>query len=119
MEILEFLAQQSAAPTVAQAPAQAAQPGAFSSWGALLPLAILPFMWFFMIRPQRKEEKRKKELLSQIKKGDEVVTSSGMIGTVATIKDETIILNVGDKTRLEFLKSHITSVREVKKAESK
>ncbi len=85
----------------------------------LLPIAIFAFMWLFVIRPQRKEEKKKKEMMGQLKKGDEVVTTGGMIGTVATIKDDTVVLNVGDKTRLEFLKSHIASVREQKKAETK
>jgi preprotein translocase subunit YajC len=120
MEFFEFLAQQSAAPP--QPPA-AAPAGAAPAPGGLggqlyifgLPLAIFLFMWFFVIRPQRKEEKKKKEMLTQIKKGDEVVTTGGMLGTVANVKDETIVLNVGDKTRLEFLKSHIASVRRASK----
>jgi len=120
MEFFHFLAQQTAAPphTPAQAPASAAPgPGGFTSNLMMmgLPLAIFVFMWFFVIRPQRKEEKKKKEMLTQIKKGDEVVTSGGMIGTVSNVKEETIVLNVGDKTRLEFLKSHISAVRRASK----
>ena len=76
-------------------------------------------MWLFVIRPQRKEEKKKREMVNTLKKGDEVVTTGGMIGTIATIKDDTVILNVGDKTRLEFMKSHISQMRETKKAEAK
>ncbi|MCB1310152.1 MAG: preprotein translocase subunit YajC, partial [Leptospiraceae bacterium] len=48
------------------------------------------FMYFFVIRPQRKEEKRKKEMLSSLKKGDRIVTTSGILGTVASVKDETV-----------------------------
>lgn len=44
-----------------------------------------------------------------------MVTSGGMIGTVSNVKEETIVLNVGDKTRLEFLKSHISAVRRASK----
>ncbi|MCB1175266.1 MAG: preprotein translocase subunit YajC, partial [Leptospiraceae bacterium] len=53
-------------------------------------------MYFLMIRPQRKEEKRKQELLNTLAKGDSVVTNSGIIGTVAAIKDDTVTLNVGN-----------------------
>ncbi|HMU85778.1 MAG TPA: preprotein translocase subunit YajC [Leptospiraceae bacterium] len=123
MEFLRFLAQQPAAPPTTEAPAQA--PGAAAAGPGssltmfLLPVAIFAFMWLFVIRPQRKEEKKKREMVNTLKKGDEVVTTGGMIGTIATIKDDTVILNVGDKTRLEFMKSHISQMRETKKAEAK
>jgi len=68
-------------------------------------------MYFLVIRPQRKEEKQKKEMLSTLQKGDTVVTVSGIIGTVATIKDETVILKVGDGTRMEFLRSAVGEKR--------
>ena len=73
--------------------------------------AMAIFMWLFVLRPQRKEEKRKKEMLSQLKKGDPILTTSGMLGTVASVKEETIVINVGDGTRIEMLRSAVSGVR--------
>ncbi len=73
---------------------------------------VFVFMYFFIMRPQRQEEKRKKEMLSLMKKGDQVVTSSGIIGSIANVKDDIVVLNIGDNTRVEFLKSAISSIRE-------
>lgn len=68
-------------------------------------------MYFLMIRPQRKEEKRKQDMLKVLSKGDPVVTTSGIIGTIASVKEDTITLNVGNGTKMEFLRSAIGSVR--------
>lgn len=126
MNWLEYLAQQSAgegsapqaiegvasdaAPTGGSAPASTSPP---FDWSILLMFGgVFVFMYFFIMRPQRQEEKRKKEMLSLMKKGDQVVTSSGIIGSIANVKDDTVVLNVGDSTRVEFLKSAISSIRE-------
>ena len=84
--------------------------GSFLTTGLMF-AAVFIGMYFLVIRPQRKEEKRKKELLSKLDKGDKVVTTSGLIGTVSSVKDETVIINVGDGTRLEFLRSAVNEVR--------
>jgi len=124
-ELIYFLAQQSASPAPAPA-APASAPSGATGQGDLmsnltLPLmmvAIFAAMWFLMIRPQRKEEKRKKEMLSSLKKGDSVVTTSGIIGTVANVKDDTVLLKVGDNTKMEFVKSAITALRSGGRSES-
>ncbi len=111
MEVLEFIAQQQAsAPAPAESAPSGGGPGGFDPFFLIMIGGLFLFMWLFVLRPQRKEEKRKKEMLAQLKKGDRVVTTSGLIGSVATVKDETITLNVGDGTRLEFLRSAISSV---------
>ena len=121
MEWTEYLAQQSAAPTPAEStqssgsPAPAGPSGAAPGfdWTFLLILGgVFVFMYFMMIRPQRREEKRKKDMLSTLEKGDQVITTSGIIGSVANVKEETITLNVGDGARIEFLRSAIASVRD-------
>ena len=124
-ELIYFHAQQSASPAPAPA-APASAPSGATGQGDLmsnltLPLmmvAIFAAMWFLMIRPQRKEEKRKKEMLSSLKKGDSVVTTSGIIGTVANVKDDTVLLKVGDNTKMEFVKSAITALRSGGRSES-
>ncbi len=124
MEWTEYLAQQSAAPSPAEvvqpqggttngsAPAgSGAAPG--FDWTFFLILGgVFVFMYFMMIRPQRQEEKRKKEMLSTLEKGDQVVTTSGILGSVASVKEDTITLNVGDGSRIEFLRSAVASVRD-------
>jgi preprotein translocase subunit YajC len=114
MDVIAYIAQQSAAPETPAAsgggPAPSASP--FGDWTFLIITGgLFLFMYFFIIRPQRRDEKKKKEMLTQLKKGDQVVTTSGLLATVASVKEETVILNVGDGTRIEFLRSAISSVR--------
>ncbi len=76
----------------------------------LMMALVFVLFYFLMIRPQRKEEKRKQEMQTGLKKGDTVVTTSGLVASVATVKEDTVILNV-DGTRMEFLRSAVGSVR--------
>ena len=114
-----FIAQQTADPSPAPqatGPEGQAPSGPFGGMSSTLIMivAVFAFMYFFAIRPQRKEEKRKKEMLSALKKGDTVITTGGIVGSVHSIKQdaETVILKVGDNTRIEVLRSAINSVKE-------
>ncbi len=114
MDVIAYIAQQSAAPETPAAAGNSAAPSGspFGDWTFLVITGgLFLFMYFFIIRPQRRDEKKKKEMLTQLKKGDQVVTTSGLLATVASVKEETVILNVGDGTRIEFLRSAISSVR--------
>jgi len=79
-------------------------------------VTFLPFVlmivvvWFLLIRPQRKKQKEHAAMLTELAKGDRVVTSSGILGTVVGIKDNIVVLKVGDspETKMEFLKSAIS-----------
>ncbi len=76
---------------------------------SLLPLILIFIIFYFLlILPQRKKEKEHARMLASLKKGDRVVTSGGILGTVVNIKDKTIVLKVDDGTRIEFLKSAIS-----------
>jgi preprotein translocase subunit YajC len=57
--------------------------------------------------PRKKEEKRHKNLLDELKKGDKVVSIGGINGVIARIKDETVVLKVSENTEVEFLKKAI------------
>jgi preprotein translocase subunit YajC len=112
-----YIAQQTASPSPGPEAAgpQGEQPGGlFGNFTFLIMIAAFAVMYFILIRPQRKEEKRRKEMLSALKKGDSVVTTGGIIGSVHSIKQDgdSIILKVGDNTRIEVLRSAINSVRE-------
>jgi len=72
---------------------------------------IFVLMYLLLIRPQRKKQKEHQKLLGELKKGDRVVTSGGMFGTIFAIDDERnrVVLKINDNTRLEFLKSSIAA----------
>ncbi len=70
------------------------------------------FMYFMVIRPQRREQKEKDALLSALKKDDRVVTTGGMFGTIASIKDDEVTLRIDDKAKVQvrFQKAAIARV---------
>ena len=70
---------------------------------------LFVIMYLLLIRPQRKKQKEHDRLLSELKKGDKVVTTGGMFGTIFAIDDERnrVVLKIGDDTKMEFLKSSI------------
>ena len=66
-----------------------------------------------MIRPQSIQQKKHSRMLNELKKGDKVVTRGGIVGKIVEIqgsKNEKLILNTGDNTKLNILKSYITSL---------
>jgi preprotein translocase subunit YajC len=66
-------------------------------------------MYFLMIRPQQKKAKEQAAMLNALKEGDKVMTASGIMGVVISIKDRTVTLRSAD-TKLEVIKSAITEV---------
>lgn len=79
---------------------------------AMLPLVLMFFVFYFLlIRPQQKKQKEHDEMLKSIKKGDKVITSGGIIGTVIGSTDEKVVVKVGDAdVKLEFVRSAISKV---------
>jgi len=77
----------------------------------LLPLLLIPVLYFVMIRPQQKRQKQWQEMLSSIKAGDRVTTSGGLRGIILSIKDDVVILRVApDNLKMEVAKNAIASV---------
>ena len=82
-----------------------------SMWPTLIMFgAVILIFYFLIIRPQKKRDKEAKDMLAAIKKGDKIVTIGGIRGTVAIVKESTIIVKVDDNTRIEFSKSAISAV---------
>ena len=84
-----------------------------SPWVMAAPLVLMvAFYYLLLIRPQQKERGKRQELLNSLKKNDRVVTTSGMVGTVANISQDgkEITLKFGDTTRIPFLRSAIETV---------
>lgn len=85
--------------------------GFFSNYGLLIVLMVA--MFAIMIIPQRRRNKKIKEMLASLKPGTRVRTIGGIYGTIASIKDETVILTVGpDKVKLVFARGAISQVDE-------
>jgi preprotein translocase subunit YajC len=86
--------------------------GSLGSLGSLaLPILFFVALYFLMIAPNQRKQKKWQEMLGQLKSGDRVTTSGGIRGTVLTVKDDVVILRVQpDGVKLEFVKSAIAAV---------
>ncbi|HUX49881.1 MAG TPA: preprotein translocase subunit YajC [Spirochaetia bacterium] len=80
---------------------------------------VFVIFYFLIIRPQNKKQKETKRMLSALKKGDRVVTAGGIRGTIATIKEDIVILKVDGNTKIEFNRSAISNVLQQKAAKVK
>ena len=67
-------------------------------------------MYFLMIRPQQKQAKQRKALLSSLRAKDRVITAGGIYGKITKVKDNSVILLIADKVEVEVAKSGIMSV---------
>ncbi len=72
---------------------------------------IIIFIFYFLImRPEQKKKKEHQATLDDLKKGDKVVTSSGIIGIVAGLKSDILILKIADNVKIEILRNNISQV---------
>lgn len=80
-------------------------------------LQLVPFLfifvifYFLLIMPQRKQQKEHRNLLANLKKNDEVVTASGIHGTIVNVKDTTVILRVDENVKIEVEKISIAALK--------
>ena len=78
---------------------------------AFLPLVLIVVVFYFLlIRPQQKRQKEQKTMISSLRKGDKVVTNSGMFGTIVGIDEQEnkVVLKVAENVKIEFLRSSIS-----------
>jgi preprotein translocase subunit YajC len=89
--------------------------GGSSSSGTLL--SLLPFVlifvifYFLLILPQQKRQKQQKALLGALKKGDKVITASGIWGTVTNLGKDTVTLQIADSTKIRIQREQIARLR--------
>ena len=88
--------------TFLQAAAPAAQGSSWSMW--IMLALIFVVMWFFMIRPQRKQQKELQNFRDSLKKGDKVVTIGGIYGTVDELKDNSVLIIVDRDVKIRVSK---------------
>lgn len=85
--------------------------GLGSLLGNMLPfLLMFLVLYFLIIRPQQKRQRQHQEMMDQLKNGDRVVTSGGMLGTVAGIRPDIVVLRVADNVKIEVQKSAVSKV---------
>jgi preprotein translocase subunit YajC len=97
---------------VANAHAQAAgQPAAGGEMFQIFFLIGLFVLFYFIaIRPQRKRQKEHAEMVSALSKGDEVITSSGILGKITRLEDNFVVLQVAENVEMKFQRSYISAV---------
>jgi preprotein translocase subunit YajC len=78
---------------------------------SLLPFLLIILVFYFLIlRPQQKRQKERAKLLEGVKKGDKVITSSGIHGTVEGLEDNTVLVKIADNVKVKMEKSAIGNI---------
>ncbi len=84
---------------------------AFSAQPLLLMLVFFALMYFLMIAPNQRKQKKWQQMLSQLKNGDRVTTNGGIRGVIVSVKDDVVQLRIPpDNIKIEFVKSAIAAV---------
>jgi preprotein translocase subunit YajC len=90
--------------------------GGLGALGGLLPmLLIIGVFYVLLIRPQQKRQKELQQTISQLKTGDRVVTTGGIIGTITTVRDTSFLIRSADKSILEIARSAVAGIDEEEK----
>jgi preprotein translocase subunit YajC len=96
---------------LAMAPAPDGQGGGGGMFGTLIMFgAIFAIFYFMIIRPQQKRSKEQKKMLEALQKGDKVVLSSGIHGSIAGLEEKTVLVDVGNNVKIKFERSAIVTV---------
>jgi preprotein translocase subunit YajC len=77
----------------------------------VLIFGMFAIMYFMIFLPQKRQQKKQQEMINNLKKNDEVVTFSGIHGTIVNIKEKTFVLRVDDNAKIEIDKSAIAYVK--------
>lgn len=91
--------------TLLQTAGAPAAGGGMSMW--IMLALIFVVMWFFMIRPQRKQQKELQNFRDSLKKGDKVVTIGGIFGTICEVKEDSVLIEVDNNVKIRVSKQAI------------
>jgi preprotein translocase subunit YajC len=87
-----------------------ATPSPIAQFAPLLFIGVI--FYFLLIRPQQKQRKEQQKLIEALKTGDKVVTSAGIHGLIANVKEKTVLLKVADNVKIEIDKAAVATVLE-------
>lgn len=97
--------------TIAQAAPAAGAAGSPLQFPIMMAL-LFGVMYFMMIRPQRRRDKARKAMIAAVKAGDRVLLTSGILGSVVTVRESSIIVRIADNTKIEVVKAALSQVLE-------
>ncbi len=82
-------------------------------WMQVLPLVfIVGIFYFLLFRPARKRQKEVQKMIEDLKPGDKVITSGGVLGTVAAVDRNVVQLRIADKVKIDITKSSVVGLQE-------
>ncbi|TWI77476.1 protein translocase subunit yajC [Desulfobotulus alkaliphilus] len=88
-----------------------AQGGGGGGFIQLVPLILMFVIFYFLlIRPQQKKAKEHRELIGNLKKGDRIITSGGIYGTVTSLDDNTLTIEIADKVRVKMVRANVAGL---------
>lgn len=97
--------------TIAEA-APAAGGGGSPLQFPIMMVILFGIMYFMMIRPQKRREKARKEMIANVKTGTDVLLTSGIMGQIINVKETTLIVRIAENTKIEVVRSAISQVLE-------
>lgn len=105
-----FLISTALAATTSTVPSTATMPQSDGSFTMVMIAAIFVLFYFMLIRPQNKRAKEHKALISQLKKGDEVITAGGVVGKIAAVDEQFIKISLSEGVDMHVQRSAVTAV---------
>jgi len=97
--------------TIAEAAPAAGSTGSPLQFPIMM-VILFGIMYFMMIRPQKRREKERKEMIASVKTGTRVLLTSGIIGEIINVKESTLIVKIADNTKVEVVRGAISQVLE-------
>ncbi len=107
---ISFISDAMAAAAPAAATVTSQQPAANNITSIIMLIAFIAMFYFLLIRPQQKRAKDHKKLMSELSKGDEVLTSGGIAGKVAKVGDDFVAISLNDTVEVTFQKSAVVTI---------
>jgi preprotein translocase subunit YajC len=92
------------------APGGAGGQGGGGASGLIMMVVIFAIFYFIMIRPQQKKMKEHKKMVEELKKGDEIITSGGIYGTVEGVTPDTLTVKIAEGTKVKVTRSSVAAV---------
>lgn len=78
----------------------------------IMMLILFAIMYFLMIRPQKRREKERKQMLETVQSGSRVLLTSGIIGQVTNVKENTVVIRIAENTKVEAVRAAISQILE-------
>ncbi|MFP3998715.1 MAG: preprotein translocase subunit YajC [Desulfosalsimonas sp.] len=104
---------------IAYAMGAGGEAGQGGSFGAFIPIILMFVIFYFLlIRPQQKKAKAHQEMINNLKKGDRVVTSGGIHGTITSLDENSATVEISDKVRVKVTRGSIAGVSQASEAGS-